>query len=89
MKGADWVMTMVVHRAGVEMRAIKDWRGIKDSQGCKDSQTWEILRSLLPEPATSPAIDQMCGFGQLAQPLWPSAEWEDELDRGQVGSEQA
>lgn len=66
MPGADWVLTKVVHRAGVEMTAIEDWKGIKDSQGCKDSQTWEILPSFLPEPATSPAIDQLCGFEQLA-----------------------
>lgn len=30
-----------------------------------DSQTWKILPSLLPGPATS-AIDQLCVFGQLA-----------------------
>lgn len=30
------------------------------------SQLCEILPGLLPGPATSPATDQLCGFGQLA-----------------------
>lgn len=71
---------MVVHKAGVEMRAMEGWKGKQCQPRIqRQSNVGNPAQAFLWTADTSPAIDQLCGFEQLAWFLWPSGEWENAL----------